>query len=144
MLLLLLLLQLYYRALFDHVSFEKGDVSAIFFFFAYYGKCDSADFLCNYQYSYLRSRCITFLLTFSFLFFFKVKCKSSTDLNVFEWPSSNRHTRQTLRLRFPSCKVSFMQSLMVFSPNELVFYFVLIPLNRLLVYEGSLYQLKNV
>lgn len=31
MLLLLLLLQLYYRALFDHVSFEKGDVSAIFF-----------------------------------------------------------------------------------------------------------------
>lgn len=83
MLLLLLLLQLYYRALFDHVSFEKGDVSAIFFFFAYYGKCDSADFLCNYQYSYLRSRCITFLLTFSFLFFFKVKCKSSTDLNVF-------------------------------------------------------------
>lgn len=32
MLLLLLLLQLYYRALFDHVSFEKGDVSAIFFF----------------------------------------------------------------------------------------------------------------
>lgn len=33
MLLLLLLLQLYYRALFDHVSFEKGDVSAIFFFF---------------------------------------------------------------------------------------------------------------
>lgn len=38
--LLLLLLLLYHRALFDHVSFEKGDVSA----FLHYRKCDPADF----------------------------------------------------------------------------------------------------
>ena len=125
------------------------------FFFAYYGKCDSADFLCNYQYSYLRSRCMTFLLTFSFFFF--LKCKSSKNLNVFFcfvffcFLSGHRQTginRPDTAPPFP-----IMQSVVhavsdffffFFSPNELVFYFVLIPLNRLLVYEGSLYQLKNV
>lgn len=130
MLLLLLLLLLYYRALFDHVSFEK----VMYLPICINGKMWFCRFICNYQYSYLRSRCITFLQTFIVFFF--------VCFLFFFWKANQTKFWISLDTTlFVSHRVSVIFNADGFLKKKIG---VLIsPLNRLLVYEGSLYQLKK-
>ena len=129
--LLLLLLLLYHRAPFDHVSLQRWCICHFTLWRMWFCR-----FLCNYQYRHFRSRCITFFQTFLYFWNWNAKIKLFFFFVLFFWVS-NINLDQTLFLSFRSCKCHYCR-FWWFSSKEFVFYFVLFPLNRLLVYEGSL------